>query len=520
MSININLKRVVDTLSNLISGLIDQQTGTATNDLNETVRRVGSTYFINDPNRKTTNGTSFTYLPIKASTVDATVSMGIKMTGVTQSEVFEMVGNTRIINLDNDANGITETKRKIRGEAGKADDYLHIQRVTGKDSANSDTDYSTVYTKIIAPTGSSIINGEYGISVPRGTGSSSEADPTLKVLKNGIQIFGSVTQSASLIVNQGGLNIALSSNTASDIIKFGADPYALYIPMDDPNIINSGYTRNNNADTWINYSGYLNGVTQFRTFRVGDGKRQSMLACNPQDTHILLYRSIRSYVDSTQNEYTEYSTDSSGNCTIRPSGGIATLEGTLKIAYVSDASKYASLSTDSAGYFQITPNVKTVHNGALEVTTTIQAQTAKLSNLTANYLPAKHATNGELVNSLISALGTTGYILSAPEGFFSINDNNGTLAATLTLAKGGIDKWYVLNERTTPNYGGGATNALVFYNATNSAARLTIQEDGKTKIGTGAATEALDVTGNIKASSLAGSGNRAVYADSNGKLYC
>jgi hypothetical protein len=49
-------------------------------------------------------------------------------------------------------------------------------------------------------------------------------------------------------------------------------------PLISANQINGGYnTDNDTMDIWINYLGYLNGVTRFRDFRIGDGKQTAIV---------------------------------------------------------------------------------------------------------------------------------------------------------------------------------------------------------------------------------------------------
>lgn len=45
-----------------------------------------------------------------------------------------------------------------------------------------------------------------------------------------------------------------------------------YWSVPNPNTMNAAYNTNALADMWINYRGYLDGFTQFRDFRIGDGK--------------------------------------------------------------------------------------------------------------------------------------------------------------------------------------------------------------------------------------------------------
>jgi len=52
-----------------------------------------------------------------------------------------------------------------------------------------------------------------------------------------------------------------------------SDGASIYISPNHENTINGGYGYDNDsADLWVNYRGYQNGTTRFRTFRVGDGK--------------------------------------------------------------------------------------------------------------------------------------------------------------------------------------------------------------------------------------------------------
>lgn len=50
----------------------------------------------------------------------------------------------------------------------------------------------------------------------------------------------------------------------------------LYVSGSAPNTFNAGYNTNGASDIWINYKGYLDGLTQFRDFIVGNGKGVSI----------------------------------------------------------------------------------------------------------------------------------------------------------------------------------------------------------------------------------------------------
>lgn len=61
-----------------------------------------------------------------------------------------------------------------------------------------------------------------------------------------------------------------------------------YISALNPNTLNGGYSNNGLADMWINYRGYIDGFTQFRDFRIGDGKGAQVAAFQGSDKSLTL----------------------------------------------------------------------------------------------------------------------------------------------------------------------------------------------------------------------------------------
>ncbi|MDY6026374.1 MAG: hypothetical protein SPI78_09090, partial [Bergeyella zoohelcum] len=72
--------------------------------------------------------------------------------------------------------------------------------------------------------------------------------------------------------------------------------------------------------------------------------------------------------------------------------------------------------------------------------------------------------------------------------------------------------------RDTGNTYVGFKNKFQLWNADETIPMLEVTQDGNVGIGMGNPSEKLEVNGSIKANSLAGSGNRPVYADAEGKL--
>jgi len=70
----------------------------------------------------------------------------------------------------------------------------------------------------------------------------------------------------------------------------------------------------------------------------------------------------------------------------------------------------------------------------------------------------------------------------------------------------------------TSNNISGTTNYVAKFTSANAIGNSQIYDNGNVGIGTTSPAEKLDVTGNIKTTSLAGTGNRPVYADANGVL--
>jgi len=89
---------------------------------------------------------------------------------------------------------------------------------------------------------------------------------------------------------------------------------------------------------------------------------------------------------------------------------------------------------------------------------------------------AKFSGSGVLANSLLSE-STNLINLTGVEPVFRINDSS-IYSALLGLAKSGVDKWYLLNERTTPAYGGVASNDFVIYDNTNAKSRFVCRPNG------------------------------------------
>jgi hypothetical protein len=58
--------------------------------------------------------------------------------------------------------------------------------------------------------------------------------------------------------------------------RFTAGGFDTYISQSFGNTINFGYNVNTALDGWVNYRGFQNGTTQFRNFRIGNGKETAI----------------------------------------------------------------------------------------------------------------------------------------------------------------------------------------------------------------------------------------------------
>jgi hypothetical protein len=58
--------------------------------------------------------------------------------------------------------------------------------------------------------------------------------------------------------------------------RFTAGGFDTYISQSFGNTINFGYNSNTTLDGWLNYRGYQNGTTQFRNFKIGNGKETAI----------------------------------------------------------------------------------------------------------------------------------------------------------------------------------------------------------------------------------------------------
>lgn len=73
-------------------------------------------------------------------------------------------------------------------------------------------------------------------------------------------------------------SISIGSSFTGGRLKVTGTNYDFYVGAVHANTIGFGYDANAAIDGWINYSGYAGGVTQFRNFKVGDGKNASLLS--------------------------------------------------------------------------------------------------------------------------------------------------------------------------------------------------------------------------------------------------
>jgi hypothetical protein len=76
----------------------------------------------------------------------------------------------------------------------------------------------------------------------------------------------------STVWHAGNFDPALKANSANPNLTGLVQMPGAYWSVPNPNTMNAAYNINALADMWINYRGYLDGFTQFRDFRIGDGK--------------------------------------------------------------------------------------------------------------------------------------------------------------------------------------------------------------------------------------------------------
>lgn len=95
--------------------------------------------------------------------------------------------------------------------------------------------------------------------------------------QGGVKVEAGKTTVDSLCIKSGNNSttvIDASRNlTNINLVKFREHTASFYISPTNPNTLNAQYDVSaDTADMWINYRGYQDGHTQFRDFRIGDGK--------------------------------------------------------------------------------------------------------------------------------------------------------------------------------------------------------------------------------------------------------
>lgn len=146
----------------------------------------------------------------------------------------------------------------------------------------------------------------------------------LQVDLNGIQVMNGTTPAKLLLQYHGAANIVMFGATgATGLVMVGEDATALgrfdirttaaagvslalgvrstvnstwpgYTYFSEANTINFGYNINAVEEGWVNYRGYQNGTTQFRDFRVGDGKQNTFAYFKGSQASLIINNGVTS----------------------------------------------------------------------------------------------------------------------------------------------------------------------------------------------------------------------------------
>ena len=193
--------------------------------------------------------------------------------------------------------------------------------------------------------------------------------------------------------------------------------------------------------------------------------------------------------------------------TTSPSAQLHTT-GTVRFAGYPSGTYGAIVRTDASGNLAITNFTGSASNillGNNTFGTIADAGGVTSSCGTANYVPKMSSSTAMTCSQIYDNGTNVGIGTTSPNAMLHINQTNAAVALRVQLSG---------SSKLTVGSNGGVT--IGTYQDTPPANGLYVA--GNVGIGTSSPAEKLDVSGNIKSSSLAGTGNRPVYANANGVL--
>ena len=238
--------------------------------------------------------------------------------------------------------------------------------------------------------------------------------------------------------------------------RFTAGGFDTYISQSFGNTINFGYNQNTLIDGWVNYRGYQNGTTQYRNFKIGDGK----------ETPIVSFYGGTGNV-SIGNTNDTYKLDVSG--TIRATGNV-TFNGTGffgsdVFTYNNGGIFFSGGGTYTSGIFQNAGGLQLQSGGSPRLTiASTGAATFSSSVTTGDYIRLP------LDTYLQSSDGSGGWIeLIKGSGINTVVNNNKNGAIIFNQSSGGGEKMRITSGGAILFKGASTTtNAEAVFENTNS----------------------------------------------------